>query len=197
MTTKHHSTHPLTHLQAHTFLQTYLHQAHSNPSLRPDAVLSSAGVIAQSGNAASNLALSHLSRVLLGIEGRRITGSVLGKQRDGVQDETGGDHSEGSTTKRRRVSVEHEEAQANEDETVGADADWQDKESFEHAQEEITLEEQAGTQPGFSTASASVAAADPSQTVLGRRERDARKEDKKARKKAEKQARNEARKSGV
>lgn len=197
----------LTYPQAHAFLSTYLLAAHSQPSLRPDAFLSSAGVIASSSGAASSLVLQHLSRVLVGIEGRRIRvesledGELVGKrkrEREVEEQELELERGGGGGGKRRK----------------GVEADengWVEKEDFEHAQEEVTVEEQMGGvgQPGVVAGRGAgrsgggtdgdgdgngVVVTKSGSKELGQKEREARKGEKKARKKAEKSARNEGRK---
>lgn len=195
----------LTHPQAHAFLSSYLLAAHSQPSLRPDAFLSSAGVIASSSGAASSLVLQHLSRVLVGIEGRRI-------RVDGLTD---------SGKRRRKADVDFAEQEQEERDTKrrkGGEAEngWVEKEDFEHAQEEVTVEEQIGGvgQPGVVAGGRGGGSSGdgdgdadgdvdggvitkPARKELGQKEREARKGEKKARKKAEKSAKNEGRKIDV
>jgi hypothetical protein len=69
-----HSSAPLTHLAAHTILSSFLSLAELDPSLRPDSVLSERGPSSTSSAANPNLALTHLERIKLGMEGKRVGG---------------------------------------------------------------------------------------------------------------------------
>jgi hypothetical protein len=69
--TIHHSSTPLSHRAAHTILSSFLALAELDPSLRPDSVLSERGPTSSSNAANPSLALAHLGRIKLGIEGKR------------------------------------------------------------------------------------------------------------------------------
>lgn len=73
-----HSTTRLTHAQAHTFLSTFLDRADNDAAYRPDSTLSERGPQALSSGSTPNLTLAHLKRILQGMEGKRI-GGTLGK----------------------------------------------------------------------------------------------------------------------
>ncbi|KIX97895.1 uncharacterized protein Z520_06673 [Fonsecaea multimorphosa CBS 102226] len=75
-TSVHHSTTRLTHSQAHTFLSAFLDRAENDAAYRPDSTLTERGPQALSSGSTPNLTLSHLKRILSGMEGKRIGGSL-------------------------------------------------------------------------------------------------------------------------
>ncbi|KIW71893.1 hypothetical protein PV04_00121 [Phialophora macrospora] len=72
----HHSTTRLTHLQAHTLLASFLDRAENDAAYRPDSTLTERGPQALSSSSTPNLTLSHLKRILKGIEGERVGGGL-------------------------------------------------------------------------------------------------------------------------
>ncbi|ETI26922.1 hypothetical protein G647_10021 [Cladophialophora carrionii CBS 160.54] len=73
----HHSTTRLTHRQAHTMLASFLDRAENDAAYRPDSTLTERGPQALSSSSTPNLTLSHLKRILKGIEGERVGGGLL------------------------------------------------------------------------------------------------------------------------
>ena len=148
-----HTTHRLTHASAHEFLTTFLSLSETNPSYRPDSILTQYGPQSANTGAQSNITLNNLSRICRGINGESLSGI---EWNDGKQD-----LEESPTTKRRKTGngytkSEPEDAMFNSSppEVSGiragenGDVDqaaivaeeidgWQDKEDFEHAQTEL------------------------------------------------------------
>ncbi|EXJ59410.1 uncharacterized protein A1O5_12291 [Cladophialophora psammophila CBS 110553] len=92
-----HSTTRLTHSQAHSFLSAFLDRAENDAAYRPDSTLTERGPQALSSGSTPNLTLSHLKRILSGMEGKRIGGSLeLGKETGGKSDNTADEDFEGS-----------------------------------------------------------------------------------------------------
>ncbi|KIW26418.1 uncharacterized protein PV07_09514 [Cladophialophora immunda] len=108
-TSVHHSTTRLTHSQAHSFLSAFLDRAENDAAYRPDSTLTERGPQALSSGSTPNLTLSHLKRILSGMEGKRIGGSLgLEKEAKGKgehpadeQLEGSGDSDEGQTPRKR------------------------------------------------------------------------------------------------
>lgn len=67
-----HTTTRLTHLEAHSFLDTFLARADIDAAYRPDSTLAERGPQALSTGSSPNLTLHHLKRILLGMEGKRV-----------------------------------------------------------------------------------------------------------------------------
>ncbi|OAP55079.1 hypothetical protein AYL99_10779 [Fonsecaea erecta] len=96
-TSVHHSTTRLTHFQAHTFLSAFLDRAENDAAYRPDSTLTERGPQALSSGSTPNLTLTHLKRILSGIEGKRIGGSLgLGERVNGEGENTSNGELEGS-----------------------------------------------------------------------------------------------------
>lgn len=98
-----HTTTRLTHLEAHSFLSTFLSCAEVDAAYRPDSTLAERGPQALSTGSSPNLTLHHLKRILLGIEGKRVGKAVF--EQEGEQQaegDEGYDGFEARTTKRAR-----------------------------------------------------------------------------------------------
>ncbi|KIW94487.1 uncharacterized protein Z519_04463 [Cladophialophora bantiana CBS 173.52] len=96
-TSVHHSTTRLTHSEAHSFLSAFLDRAENDAAYRPDSTLTERGPQALSSGSTPNLTLSHLKRILSGMEGKRIGGSLeLEKETEGKGDNTADEDFEGS-----------------------------------------------------------------------------------------------------
>ncbi|OAL34429.1 hypothetical protein AYO20_06272 [Fonsecaea nubica] len=109
-TSVHHSTTRLTHSQAHSFLSEFLDRAENDAAYRPDSTLTDRGPQALSSGSTPNLTLSHLKRILSGMEGKRIGGSLgLEEEAKGKSENTGddeelgglGESDEGQTPRKR------------------------------------------------------------------------------------------------
>ncbi|OAG39105.1 hypothetical protein AYO21_06656 [Fonsecaea monophora] len=109
-TSVHHSTTRLTHSQAHSFLSEFLDRAENDAAYRPDSTLTERGPQALSSGSTPNLTLSHLKRILSGMEGKRIGGSLgLEEEAKGKSENTGddeelgglGEAEEGQTPRKR------------------------------------------------------------------------------------------------
>jgi hypothetical protein len=85
----HHSTTRLTHLQAHTLLASFLDRAENDAAYRPDSTLTERGPQALSSSSSPNLTLSHLKRILKGIEGERVGGGLKVLDENATADESG------------------------------------------------------------------------------------------------------------
>ncbi|EXJ65455.1 hypothetical protein A1O7_01796 [Cladophialophora yegresii CBS 114405] len=87
----HHSTTRLTHRQAHTMLASFLDRAENDAAYRPDSTLTERGPQALSSSSTPNLTLTHLKRILKGIEGERVGGGlkVLDEDADADADANG------------------------------------------------------------------------------------------------------------
>ncbi|KIW82880.1 hypothetical protein Z517_02123 [Fonsecaea pedrosoi CBS 271.37] len=91
-TSVHHSTTRLTHYHAHSFLSEFLDRAENDAAYRPDSTLTERGPQALSSGSTPNLTLSHLKRILSGMEGKRIGGSLgLEEEAKGTSENTGDD----------------------------------------------------------------------------------------------------------
>jgi hypothetical protein len=160
--TIHHSSTPISHRAAHTILSAFLALAELDPSLRPDSVLSERGPTSSSTPANPNLTLTHLGRIKLGIEGKRVGGAAA----DYAQNENlefWGTGSSGGGAQRKREFNDGEEmprkgkkARGNSTQDVrtvedGRDAgqpalvstskvqeadEWQDRENYDLAQDD-------------------------------------------------------------
>ncbi|KAJ9606156.1 hypothetical protein H2200_009117 [Cladophialophora chaetospira] len=78
-----HSTTRLTHLEAHTLLSTFLERAENDAAYRPDSTLTERGPQALSSGSTPNLTLSHLQRILKGVEGKRVGGGLKALNKEG------------------------------------------------------------------------------------------------------------------
>lgn len=142
-----HSSTCLTHGEAHAFLSSFLSLAELDPSLRPDSVLTERGPTSSSSIANPSLALSHLGRIKLGMEGKKVGGDDL----DGFLN-IGGRRVGG---KRKREATSTMKAASNNDSTEevqiiedGRDEgepvltsteheqDWQDREDYDLGQDD-------------------------------------------------------------
>ena len=81
-TSVHHSTTRLTHKEAHTFLSDFLERAENDAAYRPDSTLTERGPQALSSGSTASLTLSHLKRILQGMEGKKVGGplKVMGEE---------------------------------------------------------------------------------------------------------------------
>jgi hypothetical protein len=140
-----HSTHRLTHAEAHAFLTTFLQTSTTDPSYRPDATLSSRGPISSSAGPSaplplspsdspeaslgeSNLTLANLRRIALGLSGVRVGGARFTST------------STSQANKKRKRN-------GNDDQGEGEGEGWEDKETYEQAQSEIEEDEFEIQQP--------------------------------------------------
>ena len=152
-----HSTTPINHFDAHSFLSSFLSQAALDASYRPDSILTERGPQPASA-AGQGLTILQLDRIRQGIEGKRLGGEDLdsrffgrnrSRSRSQSRDPAQGNRSQGQKRKRDEPSgtafgkrttfddVAETERQpfvtANKD---VAQQDWQDKEDFELAQDD-------------------------------------------------------------
>lgn len=155
-----HTSTRLTHGEAHTLLSAFLEESQTNPAYRPDAILTQHGVQASSVGEGSNLTLNHLSRILKGIAGERV-GGVEFNYGDGGRGKRrkveGHAHGAGLGTgmadftssppvvkdARAEEGVMDVEGVAGDDQPalVGRETGgWQDKEDYEHAQIDDTVD---------------------------------------------------------
>lgn len=159
-----HTSTRLTHGEAHHLLSTFLEESQTNPAYRPDAILTQHGVQASSVGEGSNLTLNHLSRILKGIAGQRVGGVEFnygdgrGKRRKvdarvqgagmGMGEFTSSppivkDRSTQNGYSHGQEGVVGVEGVDGEDQAalVGHETgDWQDKEDYEHAQIDETVD---------------------------------------------------------
>jgi hypothetical protein len=110
--TIHHSSTPISHRAAHTILSSFLSLAELDPSLRPDSVLSERGPTSSSTPANPNLTLTHLGRIKLGIEGKRVGGGTAEYAQNDNLDFWGTGSSDGGA-KRKREFDDGEETPRN------------------------------------------------------------------------------------
>ncbi|KAK5064428.1 hypothetical protein LTR84_000261 [Exophiala bonariae] len=80
-----HTTTRLTHLEAHTFLNTFLNRAEIDAAYRPDSTLAERGPQALSTGSSPNLTLHHLKRILLGMEGKRVGKQAFEEEAEGQE----------------------------------------------------------------------------------------------------------------
>ena len=147
--TIHHSSTPLKHGQAHAFLSSFLSLAELDPSLRPDSVLTERGPTSSSRIANPNLTLSHLGRIKLGMEGKRVGGGDLdgflgvGGRRVGQKRKRDEPPTPASTSiERRRPTQKSEVIQEGRDQGAPVvrsseqEDGWQNREDYDLAQED-------------------------------------------------------------
>jgi len=157
-----HTSTRLTHGEAHNLLSTFLEESQTNPAYRPDAILTQHGVQASSVGEGSNLTLNHLSRILKGIAGQRVGGVEFnygdgrGKRRKLEARGQGAGMGVGEFTSSPPVVKDRSTRNGyGQEEVVGVEGvdgegqsalvgqeigDWQDKEDYEHAQIDETVD---------------------------------------------------------
>jgi len=145
-----HSSTRLTHKHAHDLLSSFLEEAQTNPSYRPDAILTQHGPQASSVGEGSNLTLNHLGRIMKGIAGQRVGGVEFnygdgrGKRRK-IEHLTGNvDSGAGlASSPPAPENLQHGNEQVVDVEVEGGDqaavvgqetGDWQNKEDYDYAQ---------------------------------------------------------------
>lgn len=212
-----HSSTRLTHGEAHSLLSSFLETAETNPSYRPDAILTQHGAQAAGVGAQSNLTLNHLNRILQGIAGKRVGGLDFEPARKKRRLEDGENGEElpssppvidGRTPKAKRGRRDdlQEVVEAEDGDETGEAAvvgegrmGWQDKEEFEHAQvdetEDIGGRDPADPADGIeASVDEQLAGGSLTEQPMGQAEKELRKQAKKDRRKKEKQDRNEKKK---
>jgi len=200
-----HSSTRLTHKHAHDLLSSFLEEAQTNPSYRPDAILTQHGPQASSVGEGSNLTLNHLGRILKGIAGQRVGGVEFnygdgrGKRRKVEHENGNADGGIGlKSSPPEPENAQHEHGQVMDVEVDGADQaaivgqetdDWQEKEDYEHAQVDDVVDV-GGRDPateGIEGRADDLEVASLPGGGLSKAEKEARKEAKRDRRKKEKQ----------
>lgn len=129
-----HSSTRLTHSEAHALLSSFLVAAESDPSLRPDSQITPHAIQSQSAGSGGNLTLTHLSRILQGIEGKRVGRADFnaGAKRSKVNGEM-----PSSPPVAGNEQIEEMEVDGGKEEpvlTARETGGWQDKDDYDHAQ---------------------------------------------------------------